>query len=193
MGLALRKEEARMARDYTTMPMKELKALARQQHPEHDPEAARVFVDRVLDMEVERRTWHAHENPGFQPISSAAMLGEQPGGGTEASDPLVMRYDRGIRIHAGHEWAREWIAGARLKPRALLAVLIQAAKLHPMPTQQTAQWARSYDFIAPRLGYYARLLGWPPGIEATIEYKKGQAIKDAAKAARVELILLAKL
>ena len=217
MGMALMKEVS-MARNYERMGIRELRELARSSHPEHDPEAARVFVDRVLDMEVERLTWHWHENPGYQPFSSAATVGEQPGGGTAATEPLAIAYERGCRIHAGHEFAREWLEGARLRPRARLAVLIRAAKLYPMPTQQKAPWAKPYDFIAQHLPMYSRMLQMGslstmgsiasvvieedptgkkrrkanPEPNAPI-FKNGQALKDAAKPARVALLMLAQL
>lgn len=217
MGMALM-EEVSMARNYERMSIRELRELARSSHPEHDPEAARVFVDRVLDMEVERLTWHCHENNGFQPFSSAATAGEQPGGGTAAAEPLAIAYERGCRIHAGHEFAREWLEAARLRPRARLAVLIRAAKLYPMPTQQKAPWAKPYDFIAQHLPIYSRMLQMGslatmgsiasvvieedptgkkrrkanPDPSAPI-FKNGQALKDAAKPARVALLMLAQL
>jgi hypothetical protein len=217
MGMALMKEVS-MARNYERMGIRDLRELARSSHPEHDPEAARVFVDRVLDMEVERLTWHEHENTGFQPFSSAATVGEQPGGGTAAAEPLAIAYERGCRIHAGHEFAREWLEAARLRPRARLAVLIRAAKLYPMPTQQKAPWAKPYDFIAQHLPMYSRMLQMGslatmgaiasvvieedptgkkrrkanPDPSAPI-FKNGQALKDAAKPARVALLMLAQL
>ncbi|WP_237673811.1 hypothetical protein [Vreelandella profundi] len=217
--MALLKEAESMARDYQRMGIRELREHARSEHPEHDPEAARVFVDRVLDMEAERLTWHWHENPGFQPFSSTSKLGEHPGGGTAAADPLVLAYDRGIRVHAGHEFAREWLEAARLRPRVRLAVLIRAAKLFPMSAQQQALWAKSYDFIAQHLPIYSRMLQM--GSLSTMAelsqvevvrvteretyrrtrnehksvaiFKNGQAVKDAAKQARVELLLLAQI
>ncbi|WP_156906450.1 hypothetical protein [Halomonas halocynthiae] len=212
--MALRQETS-MGQDYQKMPIKDLKALARQCHENHDPEAARVFVDRVLDMEVERRTWYAHENPGFQPFSSTAKLGEHPGGGTAAADPLVLAYDRGIRVHAAHEEARQFLEYARLKPRNLLAALIQSAKTD---RRVTGPWGKSYDQIAADTGLYAQRLGFSPGVmhgntlmcydtikhdsgwREQVEtkhvvplFRNGQAVKDAAKQARVELLLLAKI
>tara|TARA_R110000850_G_scaffold197587_2_gene323895 strand:- start:2146 stop:2283 length:138 start_codon:yes stop_codon:yes gene_type:complete len=43
------------------------------------------------------------------------------------------------------------------------------------------------------VGYYAQMLGWPPGVETIIEFKKGQAIKRAALEGKVALILMAKI
>ena len=173
----------------------------------------------MLDMEVERLAWHWHENTGYQPFSSAAKMGEQPGGGSAAAEPLAIAYERGQRAHASHQFAKEWIDSARLRPRARLAVLIRAAKLFPMSAQQQALWAKSYDFIAQHLPIYSRMLQM--GSLSTMAeikqvevvrvteketyrrtrnehksvpiFKNGQAVKDAAKHARVELLLLAQL
>ncbi|MGP9696207.1 hypothetical protein ACT3UG_01210 [Halomonas sp. AOP27-A1-34] len=216
--MALLKEAESMARDYQRMGIRELREHARSSHPEHDPEAARAFVDRILDMEAERVTWHWHENQGYQPFSSAAKMGEQPGGGTSAADPLAIAYDRGMRVHAGHEFAKQWLESARLRPRARLAVLIRAAKLYPMAAQQQALWAKSYDFIAQHLPIYSRMLqmgslstmgaiasvvveedktGKPrrtPNPEPSEPiFKNGMAVKNAAREARVQLLLLAQI
>ncbi|MFI8748862.1 hypothetical protein ACIGG6_02485 [Vreelandella lionensis] len=204
-----------MARNYERMSIRGLRALARSSHPEHDPEAARVFVSRVLDMEVERRTWYAHENPGFQPFSSTAKLGEHPGGCAAAADPLVIAYDRGIRLHAAHEEARQFIDYAHLTPRNLLAALIQAAKTD---RRVTGPWGKSYDQIADDCCTYAQRLGFSPGVMhgktlvcydmikhesgwcQPIEtkhlvplFKNGQAIKRAALEGRAQMIMLVSL
>ncbi|RUR34492.1 hypothetical protein [Vreelandella nanhaiensis] len=161
--MALSKEGSTMREMYEQMPIGRLREFARESHAGHDPEATRIFVSRVLDMEVERRTWFAHENLGFQPFSSTAKLGEHPGGGTAAADPLAIAYDRGIRVHAAHEEARQFLEYAKLRPRALLAALIQAAKTD---RRVTGPWGKSYDQIAADLGPYAQRLGFSPGIGA---------------------------
>ncbi|CDG54552.1 MULTISPECIES: hypothetical protein [Halomonadaceae] len=197
------------------MPMSRLREVAKKSNADHHPEAPRVFVNRVLDMEVERRTWYAHENPGFQPFSSTAKIGEHPGGGTAAADPLVIAYDRGIRVHAAHDEARQFLEYARLTPRDLLAALIQAAKTD---RRVSGPWGKNYDQIAADCGTYAQRLGFSPGMMSgktlvcydmiqhesgwreLVEtkhvvplFKNGQALKDAAKQARVQLLLLSKL
>lgn len=219
MGMALSKEGVIMQGWLDGMPIRRLREIARESHEDHDPEAARVFVDRMLDMEAERLTWYCHENPGYQPFSSAAKMGEQPGGGSAAAEPLAIAYERGQRAHASHQFAKEWLESARLRPRARLAVLIRAAKLHPMPTQQQALWAKSYDFIAQHLPIYSRMLQM--GSLSTMAeikqvevvrvteketyrrtrnehksipiFKNGMAVKNAARDARVELLLLAQI
>lgn len=219
MGMALMKEVVNMARDYQRMGIRDLREHARSTHPEHDPEAARAFVDRILDIEAGRLTWHWHENPGFQPFSSVATLGQQPGGGTASADPLAIAYERGIPTRETQEYAKQWIEAARLRPRARLAVLIRAAKLYPMAAQQQALWAKSYDFIAQHLPIYSRMLQM--GSLSTMTeikqvevvrvteketyrrsrnehksvpiFKNGMAVKNAARDARVKLLLLAQV
>jgi len=175
--------------DYQAIPIGELRELARQQHPEHTDEAARAFVQRILEMEVERRTLYGDEHlQGY--AASAIAPGSAPGGTAIAREPLAALYDRGIRYHEAHEAARRWIAAARLPPRQLLAVLLQARKLHPRNADH--DWTRSYDQIAAAGPHYAHLMGWPREFGRGL-YKNGQAVKDAAKAAKVSLILMAKV
>ncbi|RUR43350.1 hypothetical protein [Vreelandella populi] len=213
MGMALMKKGSTMRDMYERMPIGRLREIARESHADHDPEATRIFVSRVLDMEVERRTWFAHENLGFQPFSSTAKLGEHPGGGTAAADPLAIAYDRGIRVHAAHEQARQFLVSARLTPRNLFAALIQAAKTD---RRVTGPWGKSFDQIAADIGPYAQRLGFSPGVmhgrrlvcydsvlheesgwKEKIEsehvvplFRDGKAIRNAAREARVALILL---
>lgn len=68
-AMAVKKKGSTMRDMFERMPMARLRKIARESHEGHDPEAARIFVNRVLDMEVERRTWYAHENPGYQPLA----------------------------------------------------------------------------------------------------------------------------
>ncbi|MDR5867284.1 hypothetical protein [Halomonas koreensis] len=231
-------------RDYERMGIWQLRELARQQHPEHDGEAARVFVRRILDMEVERRTLHP-THLGFHADSPLAHAGEHPGGTDIAREPLAMMYDRGIRTHENHEAVRRWLAWANIPERQLLALLIQARKLDRRA--RGSEWAANYDQIAANIGHYAQQLGYPrvspvpghtfeciedrpvedrgrrqwqvvPRSEAErVEmaerharaqeggrrrvrtahqvpaFRNGQAIKDAAKSAKAQLILLAKV
>lgn len=215
MAIALRKEESAMRDVLERMPMSRLREAAKESNANHHPEAPRVFVNRVLDMEVERRTWYAHENPGYQPFSPTAKMGEHPGGGTAAADPLAIAYDRGIRVHVAHDGARQFLDYARLTPRNLLAALIQAAKTD---RRVNGPWGKSYDQIAADIGPYAQRLGFSPGIMSgktlvcydlikhesgwcqPIEtkhlvplFKNGQAIKRAAAEGRAQMIVLASL
>lgn len=232
--------------DYQRMAIRRLRELARQQHPEHTDEAARAFVMRALDMEVERRTVLAHENVGWHNHSPGAP-GIGVGGTDIAREPLAHIADRWQGTHDAHEYVASWLRLARLPERQLLAALIQAAKTD---RRVPGPWAANYDQIAANLGHYAQLLGWAPGSSAghTFEciedkprpapgmppphervtvprndrerrllaehyeqaqqgprttrqrtshrvpvFKNGQALKDAAKAARIELILMAQL
>lgn len=146
--------------DYQRMSIKRLRLVARERHEQHDPEATRVFVSRILDMEAERRTLYGDEH--LQGIVGRAIApGHAPGGTDIAREPLAALYDRGIRYHEGHEQARRWIEAARLPPRQLLAALIQARKLSGNGDQAGAgkEWVKNYDQIAANLDTYAKALG----------------------------------
>lgn len=188
---AARRSVTRSGSDYQRMGIWRLRELARASHEEHDPEATRVFVARILDMEVERRTLYGDEH--LQGIGGCAIApGHAPGGTDVAREPLAALYDRGIRYHEGHEAARRWIEAARLPPRQLLAVLIQARKLHPRLVGQVNEWQRGYHLIAKRGHVYAQLLGWPAEFGCGL-FKDGKAIRNAANAAHAQLIILARV
>lgn len=91
-AMAVKKKGSTMRDMFERMPMARLREIARESHEGHDPEAARIFVNRVLDMEVERRTWYAHENPGYQPFSSAAKLVEEQPRPTLWRLPMIAVY-----------------------------------------------------------------------------------------------------
>ncbi|QTP59526.1 hypothetical protein HNO53_12825 [Billgrantia antri] len=193
--------------DHERMGIWWLRELARQTHPEHVDEAARVFVRRFLNMEVERRLVIEHENCGWHTHSPMAR-GLAPGGTDIAREPLALAYDRGIRLHSDHEAARRWIVAARLSPRNLLAVLVQARKLD---RRVQGEWGASYEQIAIDIQHYPRRLGSSVSghvidcigqdqegghkvcsTRTLSAFKDGKAITNAAAQARTELILLAK-
>lgn len=198
---------------YRKMPMTQLRERARASHPMHAHEAAQVFVDRVLDMEAETRLWHIHGNPGFQPFSPTATLGEQPGGGTAAAEPLAIMCGKYRALSEEHRLAHEFIRRARLHPRQLLAVLVREAKGHP---RSRGDLCRSYDDIARDPAAVAQMLGFGPvstigeikrvagkrldGTRKVREevakkpiFKNGKAIRDAAQDARAQLVMLAQV
>lgn len=188
MGMAAQKLKQHSSMVYQHLAIERLRELARQEHPEHTDEAARVFVDRILDMEVERRTMLDGHLLGYGSISSTALIGESRGGNSNRKEPLAALYDRGIKVHKAHDDARSFIAQARLPDRQLLAVLIRARKLD---RRLKGEWGRSYDQIAASISYYAQQLGWPP-LMANEWFNNGRAIIDSAKVAQATLILLAK-
>lgn len=198
--------------DYQRMGIWKLREIARQSSERHDPEAARVFVARILDIEVERRTVHQHENQGWHTANPLVNAGNGGGGGEGAPEPLAALYDRGIYTHEQHEAARRWIDAARVKPRQLLAALLQAAKMHPRSSSDTP-WAKSYDHMADHIDWYAKAMGFEAAGQSfdCIEnrqteaggsrrvrtshqvpvFKNGEALRQAGKVARTELLLLA--
>ncbi|APC45975.1 hypothetical protein QHH_63 [Halomonas phage QHHSV-1] len=179
--------------DYQRIGIYRLRELARQSHPEHTPEATRAFVERALDMEVERRTTYRHDNLGWHNHSPGAP-GFAPGSTDIAREPLAHIADKWQGEHQAHEFVASWLALARLPERQFLAVLIQARKVHGNGSQAGGgkEWVKGYDQIAANPGHYAQALGWPPGFGAVM-FRNGQAIKDAAKSARASLIALAQL
>ncbi|WP_311949282.1 hypothetical protein [Halomonas piscis] len=195
------------------MPITQLRERARASHPMHTLEAAHVFVDRALDMDAETRLWHRHANPGYQPFSPTATIGEHPGGSTAAAEPLAIMYDKYRALSAEHKASREFIEDARLHPRQLIAVLIRAAKSHP---RTRGDLCRSYDDIARDPAPVAQILGFGPvstigearQVESTRRdgtcrvreevaqkplFKNGMAIKNAARDGRAQLVMLAQV
>lgn len=183
--------------DYRTMPLAQLRELARP--PAHDETARRVFVDRVIEVEAETRLWHRHGNPGYQPFSPTATLGEQPGGGTAAAEPLAIQYERYQEMSAERETVQRFVRHAGLHPRQLLALLIRGAKSYP---RRRGDFAKSYDEIARDLPRYAQMLGFGPvaamddvrrGAGQKPIFQNGMAIKNAARDARAQLVMLAQV
>lgn len=209
-----RTERGATVADLERMGIWRLREIARQTHPEHVDEAARVFVRRILEMEAERRTlYEDHERLQGYHSHSPMAPGFAPGGTDIAREPLAALYDRGIRYHEDHEAARRWIAAARLSPRKLLAVLIQARKLD---RRVPGEWGANYDAIADNVAHYGRLLGFSvesyvvdcieemedarrPGRMVEVRkprkvrvFKDGKALTNAAAQGKADLILQAK-
>lgn len=198
--------------DYRRMHMGELRELAKQEHPEHSDEAARVYVDRLTDLELERRLDLLHRRPGWHTHSPVAMIGCGGGGTGGGDDQMVKAYEKGIPISYWHDVAR--VTLGKLPTRRRMALLIQMAK---MDSRLEGPWCATFDQIAASIGLYSQMLGWgtlgpadisfdcvidEPRKVGTIRtrskhrvksFKDGKSIKNAAREARCELLLLAKL
>jgi hypothetical protein len=171
--------------DYQSLSLRRHRQLARTSHPEHTDEAARAFVARLLDMEVERRTLYGDEHlQGYHAISPTAGLGEQPGGTAITREPLADLYHRGIADHQAHQLARHIIESSGMTFRQRVAVLIQAAK---GDRRCNGPRAMSYQQIVANPRPWVQYLGWPPGAAAGM-FDNVQALKDAAKSARLKLL-----
>ncbi len=171
---------------YQRMAIARLQELAATEG-EHQDEAARAYVDRLADMELERRLWMRHQRPGWHPSSPG--FGDGTGKSTVRADPLAEEYDRGNIIDSyWHNRAQRSLA--RLPERRLAALMIQTAK---SDHRTSGPFSATHDQIAASAGHYLQLLGWAPGAKALGWYAKGQAIKRAAWEARAEMIMQAKV
>lgn len=175
---------------------------------EHQDEAARAYVDRLADMELERRLVMRHQRPGWHPSSPG--FGDGTGKSSVRADPLAEEYDRGNIVDSyWHNRAQR--AFNALPERQCAALMIQTAKTDP---QTTGPFAASYDQIAHSLGHFLQSLGWPavaplvPDVAVvrkevdgkrerveikTPAFKNGQAIKWAAREGRAALLMQAKV
>lgn len=192
--------------DYRHMSMDRLRNTAATEHEKQD-EAARVFVDRLLDLEVERRLVLAHERPGWHNCSPG--FGDGTGGSTAPSDAMFQAYIKGIRVGGWHERAGR--AVRRLPERWQFAALVQSAKSDP---RIKGPMAAKYEEIAEHIGLVAQYFGWPSvaplppdervewqqdeeGKRKRVEismpaFSNGQAIKRAAWEAQYKLLAMAK-
>ncbi|SDO29308.1 hypothetical protein SAMN04487957_10573 [Halomonas shengliensis] len=171
--------------DYQRLNLRDHRAMAREDHPGHTPEAASTLVARLLDMEVERRTLYGDERlQGYHNVSPTAGIGEQPGGTDKAREPLASLYDRGLAEHLAHQEARRIIEAAGLTFRERVAVLIRAAK-----TDRRSNGPRgmSYAQIVANPRPWVQYLGWPPGAGAML-FKDVKAFDNAASEARRKLM-----
>lgn len=139
--------------DYRRMPMAELQQRARQMHPEHDDEATRVYVQRLIDLELERRLDLVHRRAGWHPASPG--FGDGTGASTEVVDAMFLAYIKGIPNSPWHEVARK--ACKALPSARLLALMIRAAK---SDCRINGPFAAKYDDIAKDIGRYAQMLGF---------------------------------
>lgn len=171
--------------DYTRLSLSVLRELACQMHPDHDEEATREYVTRLIDLELERRLDLVHRRPGWHPSSPG--FGDGTGKSSVPVDAMLLAYEKGIPNSYWHEVARK--ALSTLSDRRLLAVLVQEAKADH---RTEGPFSATYDQIAASVGHYAQLLAFAPGIKALGWFPKGQAIKRAAWEGRMELILQAK-
>lgn len=170
---------------YQQMSMTKLREMARQDSDLDTEEAARVYVQRLCDMELERRLDMRHNRPGWHACSPG--FGDGTGSSSVASDAMLIAYEQGIPQSPWHDHAR--IALSRLTERRLAALMIKTAK---GDYRTSGPLSAKYDDIAASIGSYAQELGWPPGVVALDWYANGRSIRKAALDAKAELILLAK-
>ncbi|NAW34993.1 hypothetical protein [Halomonas alimentaria] len=149
---------------------------------QRDDGAADVLVDRLLDLELERRMELLHDRVGDYGITSSELVGMPTGG---SSRPAEIQYRAGSGMSEWHHKAKHLVA--QLPQRRQIAVLFQAAKCSPRKTSRAALWQASYAQVVDDLPTYLLDLGFAPGIAETRPYRNGQALKDAARAGKAWL------
>src|SRR5690554_4688743 len=106
---------------FARMGLGRLRELAVQTHEHHTDEAARAFVERLIDLEIERRMVLLHERPGWHPASLG--FGDGTGKSTVAIDAMYLVYIKGIRLGEWHDVA--WWALFKVLERTRLTTLIK--------------------------------------------------------------------
>lgn len=143
--------------------------------------AAREYVNRLVDLELERRLDLRHNNPGFSSVSPTATMGMPVHHEAFKSDkPLKGR----VTSSFYHERARRLLCG--LPVRQYVAVLIQGAIID----QRTeGPWSITYDQLLANLGFYLRALGFDPSIEGKAKFGSVKQLRRAAQEGRIALML----
>lgn len=179
-----------MERQFELMGLDKLREAAIRRE-EHDDEqaakvdaAARVFVDRLVDMELERRLVLRHNNPGYSSVSPTLLIGEPVHHDNYKCSKEVV----GCPVSSPwHDRARDTLGS--LAPRQYVAVLIRAAK---DDHKSTGVWAKTYDEITNNIDRYLMVLGFTGRVREIVKYENGRSIRKAAHRAKVELMILAK-
>lgn len=122
---------------------------------EHQDKAARAYVDRLTDMELERRLDMRHNMAGWHPSSPG--FGDGTGQSTEAVDAMYLAYEKGIVNSEWHDRAKR--AFGTLKPRGQLALLLRAGKAD---RRLEGPFCATYDQMAAAIGRFAQMLDFPP-------------------------------
>ncbi|WP_413616428.1 hypothetical protein [Halomonas cupida] len=176
-------------RDYERMAIADLREFAHQQHDEHDPEATRVYVNRLAHMEWERREIMERKNEGYHPASPG--FGDGTGASTKAKDAMYLAYIHGITNSPWHDHAKRHLN--RLPLRRLMALMFCTAKIDARTDpNNTSPWSREFQHIAECSPHYAQLAGFTPG-EGKGLFKDARSIKNAAQMARMDLIAQARV
>lgn len=157
------------------LPLRTLLAL----HERGNKDALHVFVERLIDLELERCLYLRHNNPGFSPASSVA----------DFDMPIHHCGYKQDRILSGDELSSDWHDLAKglmsqLPPRYYVAALIWAAKENHMAK---GAWGKTFEEINEELPIYLHLLGIIGNARNGVTYKNGRAINDTSLRARHRL------
>lgn len=202
-------------RDYERMAIAELRELAWQGNEDHEDEATRMYVKRLADLAFERLRHMDDHGPGWHPSSPG--FGDGTGKSTAPTDAMYLAHLKGIKNTYWHDYALSKLS--KLPPRLYFALMLSAGKIDSRNKDQKDLFAKSFEFMADNISKYSLILRFgasgPAGItfDCVIDeergehgsivrvrdphtvraFKNGQAIKDAARKARAELIMQAKI
>ncbi|MGJ8524121.1 hypothetical protein R84981_002839 [Carnimonas sp. R-84981] len=176
--------------DFSRMPLHEVKRYAYGETRYAD-EARSQLVERIIDLDLQYREDGMERGRGWSSISPTELIGQPIGGGVKG-DQMATAYEKGIRSESDHDWAHRILES--LPPRRMAALLISRRKR--LPNRYDAAndsirdvWCREYEEILPWVKQYCRLLGMKPEKIAKVSFKDERAIRDAAKNAKIEIIL----
>lgn len=145
-----------------------------------DDRARDAAVVRIIDTMLELQLDCRHENPGYQPFSVTALVGELPGGRGRSDQTMLaaMRYHPESQWHNACAWLME-----KLPRRQVAAMLLQAARVRP-DKMGNSQWMVTARQMVERQDVLLRLLGLNEGVR---HFESVNALQHAARRARSQL------
>lgn len=177
MGMALMKEGIAMQFDEWVRVSSPWRVVDAAQTDERARDAAVVrIIDTMLELQLDCR----HENPGYQPFSPTAHMGELPGGGGRSDQTMLAA----LRYHPESQWhtACGWLLD-QLPRRQAAAMLLQAARVRP-EKMGSSVWMVTARQMVERQGELLRCLGLHEGVR---HFESVGALQVAGKRARHRL------
>lgn len=145
-----------------------------------DERARDAAVVRIIDTMLELQLDCRHQNPGYQPFSPTALMGELPGGGGRSDQAMLAA----LRYHPESQW--HTACGTlldQLPKRQAAAMLLQAARVRPEKMGNSI-WMVTARQMVERQGELLRSLGLNEGVR---HFESVEALQVAGKRARQRL------
>lgn len=145
-----------------------------------DERARYAAVSRIIDTMLELQLDCRHQNPGYQPFSPIALMGELPGGGGQSNQAMLAA----MRYHPESQWHKACgFLMSQLPKRQAAAMLLQAARVRP-DKMGASQWMVTARQMVERQGELLRCLGLHEGVR---HFESVEALQVAGKRARSRL------